>query len=126
MKSILFRMLLGVGAIALLASWNVRAQEGAYADARQLVQRVQEDLHHVGHEDARNHKQSDHIEEALKHLSDFDKGLSNGKFAKDRLDDAIDHMKQVVNGNTLEARDRDTLNDDIRDLQHLKVDRGNM
>ena len=126
MKSILRGTLFGVGALLLVAAWSARAQDGPYSDARQLVQRVQEDLRHVGHEDARNHKQADHVEEAQKHLSDFDKGLSNGKFEKDRLDAAIDHLKQVVDGNTLEARDRDAINTDIDDLRHLKADRGNM
>ena len=126
MQSILRRMLFGVVAVGLISAWSIKAQEGSYPDARQLVQRVQEDLRHVGEEDARNHKQADHVEGALKHLSDFDRGLSNNKFDKDRLNAAIDHMKKVLNDNTLDAKDRDAINDDVRDLQHLRVDRGNM
>jgi hypothetical protein len=119
-------MLFGVTAALFLAACGAWAQDGAYPDARQLVQRVQEDLHHVKHDDARNHKQEDHVEGALKHLSDFDRGLSNGKFDKDRLEAAIDHIKKVVDDNTLEGRDRDALNADINDLRQLKEVRGNM
>lgn len=126
MKSIVPRTLFTVGAVLLITAWGAKAQEGSYPEARQLVQRVQEDLRHVGHEDARNHKQEDHVEGALKHLAEFDRGLSNNKFDKDRLDAAIDHMKKVVDDNTIDAKDRDALNADINDLQHLRVDRGNM
>jgi hypothetical protein len=127
MNSILHRMLFAVVAMVLVGTWSARAQdEGRYANARQLVQHAQEDLRHVMHEDARNHKQEDRVEGALKHLSDFDRGLSNNRFDKDRLDAAIDHMKKVLDDNTIEARDRDALTADIRDLEHLRVDRGNM
>jgi hypothetical protein len=119
-------MLVGIGAVVLVSAWAARAQDAPYADARQLVQHVQDDLRHVRHEDAGNHKQEDHVEDALKHLSDFDRGLSNNRFDKDRLDAAIDHMKKVVDDNTIDARDRDALNADIIDLRHLRVDRGNM
>ncbi len=126
MKTILRRMLFCITAAVFLAAWGAWAQDGAYPDARQLVQRVQEDLRHIMQEDARNHKQEDHVEGALKHLSDFDKGLANNRFDKDRLDAAIDHMKKVLDDNTIEARDRDMLTADIEDLRPLRVDRGNM
>jgi succinate dehydrogenase/fumarate reductase flavoprotein subunit len=95
-------MLFGVTAALFLAACGAWAQDDAYPDARQLVQRVQDDLRHIMQEDARNHKQEDHVEGALKHLSDFDKGLANNRFDKDRRDAAIE------------------------DLRHLRVDRGNM
>lgn len=126
MESILRRMLPGVAAVLLLGACGARAQDGAYADARQLVQHIQEDVRQVMHEDARNHKQADHCEGALKQLSDFDRGLANNRFDKDRLDAAIDHLKKIVDDNTIEARDRDALNNDIEELRHLRVDRGNM
>jgi hypothetical protein len=119
-------MLFGVTAALFLAACSAWAQDGAYPDARQLVQHVQEDLRHVMHEDARNHKQADHCEEALKHLSDFDKGLANNRFDKGRLDAAIDHVKQVLDDNTIEATDRDALAADLENLRHLREDRGNM
>jgi succinate dehydrogenase/fumarate reductase flavoprotein subunit len=126
MKLIVRRMLFGVPAVLFLGACGAWAQGGAYPDARQLVQHVQEDLRRIMQEDARNHKQADHCEDALKHLSDLDKGLANNRFDKDRLDAAVDHMKKVLDDNTIEARDRDMLTTDIEDLRHLRVDRGNM
>jgi len=116
--------LLAVAAV-LVAPAGMWAQEGAYPDARRLVQHVQEDLRHVMQEDPR-HKEADHVEDALKHLSDFDRGLANSKFDKGRLDAAIDHMKRILDDNTIDARDRDALKPDLEDLRHLRVDRGNM
>ncbi len=123
------QLLFGFGAVLLVAAWGQAraiAQDGSYSDARQLVQRVQDDLRHVKHEDVGNHKQEDHVEGALKHLSDFDRGLSNNRFDKDRLDAAIDHIRKVVDDNTIDAKTRDTLNEDIDSLRQLKELRGNM
>jgi len=112
-------------AAVLIAPAGVWAQDGAYPDARRLVQHVQDDLHRVAQEDAR-HKEADHVQDALQHLADFDKGLSNNKFDKGRLDAAIDHMKKILDDNTIDAKDRDALRADVDDLRHLRVDRGNM
>jgi len=124
MKTRIWSVLLTVAAV-LIAPAGVWAQEGAYPEARRLVQHVQEDLRHVAQEDTR-HKEADHVEDTLKHLADFDKGLANSKFDKGRLDSAIDHMKQILDDNTIDARDRDALKADLDDLRHLRVDRGNM
>jgi len=129
MKLTMRRLLFGFAAVLLVAAWGqsrAMAQDGSYSDARQVVQRVQDDLRHVKHEDAGNHKQEDHVEGALKHLSDFDRGLSNNKFDKGRLDAAIDHMRKVVDDNTLDTHTRDTLNADIDSLRQLREVRGNM
>jgi len=124
MKLMIRSVLLAVAA-ALIAPVGVWGQEGAYPEARRLVQHVQDDLHHVSQADDR-HKEADHVEDALKHLADFDKGLANNKFDKGRLDSAIDHMKQILDDNTIDARDRDALRSDLEDLRHLRADRGNM
>ena len=129
MKLITRGLLFGVAAVLLVAACGesrATAQEGAYSDARQLVQRVQQDLHHVMHRGVRTDKERERIEAAQKHLSDFDRNLSNNKFAKDRLDEAIDDVKNVVQNNTLQARDRDALSVDVDDLRQLRAVRGNM
>ncbi|HTP87078.1 MAG TPA: hypothetical protein VMJ34_09020 [Bryobacteraceae bacterium] len=120
MKRLTAPLLTGFAAVMMLA-----AQDGVFTDARQLVQRVQDDLHHVRH---RTHgdKQHDRIEAAEKHLSDFDRNLSRNKFAKDRLDESIDDVKNIVDNNTLQGEDRDALRTDLEDLRHLREVRGNM
>ncbi len=49
--------------------------------------------------------------------------LSKGKYDRDRLDEAIDDVKNVVENNTLESRDRDALTADLRDLRLLRETR---
>ena len=128
MKTITGTLLAGFAAFLMVAvnAPRVQAQDGVFSDARQLVQRVQSDLHHSLHHGARNDKEHDRVEAAVKHLSDFDRNLSENKFAKDRLDESIDDVKNVVENNTLDARDRDALRADLEDLRHLRETRGNM
>lgn len=91
-----------------------------YDDMRGVVQRTQDDLRQVRREGARNNKERERIDNARKHLSDFDRNLSRNRFDKGRLDSAIDDVKNVVEHDTLEARDRDALKTDLEDLRHLR------
>ena len=95
-----------------------------YQDARNVVQRTEEDLHQVRKEGARNQKERERVDNARKHLSDFDRNLSNNKFDKGLLDSAIDDVKNVVEHDTLEARDRDALTADLNDLRRIRELRG--
>ena len=54
----------------------------------------------------------------------FDRELARGNFDKDKLDQAIDDVKNVVENNTLSPRDRDVLAEDLRDLRELRRARG--
>ena len=95
-----------------------------YQDARNVVQRTGEDLRQVRREGARNGKERERVDNARKHLSDFDRNLSRNKFDKGRLDSAIDDVKNVLEHDTLEARDRDALTADINDLRRIREFRG--
>jgi hypothetical protein len=54
------------------------------------------------------------------HLSEFDRELRRDHFDKDKLDSAIDDLKNVVKNNTLESHDRDQLASDLSDLRTLR------
>src|SRR4051794_39836172 len=95
-----------------------------YDHARSLVQRVQDDLQRLLDKKTRSGKERERIENARKHLSDFDRNLRNNKFERDRLDEAIDDMKNVGNSNTLEPIDRDNIAADLRDLRELRSREG--
>ena len=112
-------MLLGVSGELAFAR-----QYPEYQDARNVVQRTEEDLHQVRKEGARNEKERERIDNARKHLSDFDRNLSNNKFDKGRLDSAIDDVKNVLEHDTLEARDRDAITADLSDLRRIRELRG--
>jgi hypothetical protein len=89
-------------------------------DARSLIQRVTDDLQRVRDMGNRNNKEKERINNALKHLSDFDRNWTRHNFNQGRLDSSIDDIKNVVKNNTLEPRDRDTLTADMRDLREFR------
>lgn len=97
------------------------AQGDEYDEARTLVQRVQDDLHTL-HPHA--HKQRDRVNDALKHLSDLDRTFTKDKFRKGPLSDAIGNIQGILDHNTLDARDRDTLSADVHELRELRLFKG--
>ena len=99
-------------------------QNRSYENVRDTVQRTQDDLAHVRGQGARSDKERERLDNARKHLSDFDRNLSKNRFDKGRLDSAIDDVKNVVENNTLEARDRDALTTDLADLRRIRTMRG--
>lgn len=97
------------------------AQGDEYNEARNLVQRVQNDLHTLH---PTGNKDRDRINDALKHLSDLDRKFTKDKFSKGPLSDAIGNLKDILDHNTLETRERDMLNADIHDLRELRLYKG--
>jgi hypothetical protein len=110
-------LLLAVGSIAY-------SQDGRFENARSLVSRVQNDLRHAEHFTPPNGKEKERYFNAQHHLSQFDRELARGRFDKDKLDQAIDDVKNVVENNTLSPSDRDVLSGDLRDLRELRRTRG--
>ncbi len=100
------------------------SQDGRYGNARNLVSRVQNDLRRAERFSPPNGKEKERYFNAQHHLSQFDKDLARGRFDKDKLDEAIDDVKNVVENNTLSPRDRDVLSGDLRDLRELRRTRG--
>ena len=92
--------------------------------ARGLVDRVQRNLRRAEHFTPPSDKEKERYHNAQHHLSEFDQKLSEGKFDKDKLDEAIDDVKNVVEHNTLSADDRDALSRDLGELRELRRTRG--
>jgi hypothetical protein len=106
------------------------AQSAPFPEARDLIQRVQEDMRRSAdfarqtpaiHKDR---KQIERWDNAQRKMSDFDRNLSKGKYDKGELDGAINDLKNVVDHNTLSSEDRDTLNRDLGDLRQFRANRG--
>ena len=91
-----------------------------YARARDLVTRVQDDLQRAADFTRNNEKERVRYQNAQHHLSEFDRALRRDHFDKDKLDGAIDDLKNVVKNNTLESRERDALAVDLSDLRTLR------
>jgi hypothetical protein len=108
-------------AVVLFSAAALLAQMG---DVRGLVERTQSDLRRAQEFERHNGKEVARYDNALRHLSDFDKQLTRGHFDKGKLDTAIDDVKNVVEHNTLDPRMRDNLGNDLRDLRVMRADRG--
>lgn len=88
-----------------------------YGRLRGLVDRTQNDLRMAADQEPAGAKQGDRYRDAQKSLSDFDRHLAKGHFDKGELDHCIDHLKNVLDHNTLMASTRDTLMHDLGDLR---------
>jgi len=88
--------------------------------ARDLVSRVQADLQRAADFTRNNEKERERYHNVQNHLSEFDRELRRGKWEKDKLDQAIDDLKNVVKNNTLESHDRDALAADLADLRTMR------
>jgi hypothetical protein len=118
------RRRLAVVVLLMAAGSIAHSQDGRYENARSLVANVQKDLRRAEHFTPPNGKEKERYFNAQHHLSEFDQELARGKFDKDKLDEAIDDVKNVVENNTLSPRDRDVLSGDLRDLRELRRTRG--
>ena len=111
--------------VLLMAAGSIAySQDERYENARSLVANVQKDLRRAEHFTPPNGKEKERYFNAQHHLSEFDRELARGRFDKDKLDQAIDDVKNVVENNTLSPRDRDVLSGDLRDLRELRRARG--
>ena len=100
------------------------AQGDEYDAARNLVQRVQDDLQTLHPAGPHQGKDRERIQDAMKHLSDLDRNLTKDRFSKGAISDAIGNVQGILDHNTLETRERDILNADVHDLRELKLYRG--
>lgn len=117
---------IGLTTCCLLISFMpAQAQRGRYSDVRALVGRVQEDLRRAaGMASPRGHsKDYQRVDNAQRHLSQFDRALSKGKFDSGKLDASISDVQSVVDHNTLTPQDRDSLNADLHDLRSVRSER---
>ena len=98
--------------------------QGRYDYARDLISRTQEDLKHAAVLTREKKDERTRIDNTQRHLSQFDRALSRNKFDKDKLDTAIDDLKNVIDHNTLAVEDRNLLNRDIEGLRRMRSERG--
>jgi hypothetical protein len=111
-------------AILLIATATISYAQGRYGNARGLVDRVQRNLRRAEHFTPPSDKENERYHNAQHHLSEFDRKLSQGQFDKDKLDEAIDDVKNVVEHNTLSPEDRDKITRDLGELRELRRTRG--
>jgi hypothetical protein len=113
-----------IATLIMMVATLAFSQDGRYGRARDLVSRVQKNLRHAERFTPPNEKEKERYHNAQQHLSEFDRKLSEGRFDKDKLDQAIDDVKNVVEHNTLAAESRDVLSRDLQELRDLRRARG--
>lgn len=122
MFAIISRRMSVAGAVLLFAltgaGWTLQAQN--FDRARDLVDRVQNDLARAEDFTRNNEKERVRYENVQHHLSQFDRDLRHDRFDKGKLNDAINNLKDVVRRNTLAPPDRDELARDLSDLRTLR------
>jgi hypothetical protein len=116
-----------------------------YGRTRALVERVQSDLRRAernGRPEGRDRyddrdrdrdrfarpdgKERERFDNAHRHLAQFDDRLSRDEFDKDKLDEAIDDVKNVAENNRLSPQARDGLRRDLADLRYMRSVRGRL
>jgi hypothetical protein len=105
------------------------APSDVHAGARELVARVQTDLKRASEfgyngdikKVKKDEKEIGRYRNAQHSASNFDRHLSKGKFDKGELNSLIGNLKNVVDHNTLESRDRDALISDLKDLRDFRA-----
>lgn len=105
------------GSVVLFPPPALAYQYPDYGHLRGLVDKSQSDLRDALALEPEGGKQHDRYKDAQKSLSDFDKHLAKGHFDKGELDHCIDHLKSVLDHNTLQATSRDALMHDIDELR---------
>jgi hypothetical protein len=113
-----------IATLLVTAATLAFSQDGRHGRARDLVSRVQKNLRRAERFTPPNEKEKERYHNAQQHLSEFDRKLSEGRFDKDKLDEAIDDVKNVVEHNTLAAEARDVLSRDLQELRDLRRARG--
>jgi hypothetical protein len=106
--------------LSALSGAGVAVFADAHRSARDLVERVQDDLQRAADFTRNNDKERERYHNVQHHLSDFDRELRRDHFDKDKLDTAIEDLKNVVKNNTLESHDRDALAADLSELRTLR------
>ncbi len=94
------------------------------SSGRSVIGQTQSDLRRSSHLARGRGKEKDRIQNALRHLSDFDRRMSRGRFDKGILDTAIEDVNNVVKNNTLSPGDRDALSGDLQALRDMRARRG--
>src|SRR5438876_9649242 len=109
--------------MSLLLIWQhipAHAQGYGYGGHRSVIGRTLSDLRRASRF-ARGGREHERIDNAQRHLSEFDRMLSRGRYDQGRLNEAIEDVHNVVRNNYMPPRQRDILADDLQRLRALRA-----
>jgi hypothetical protein len=87
---------------------------------RALFDRVRADLDRASNYPYSSRGDRKRFDEARRELFDFESRFDQGRYDKHELDEAIDRIQRVVNGNSLDPRDRGALAEDVRRMRDYR------
>lgn len=86
-----------------------------------LIQSVQEHLRRAASFGRTRGKDYKRVDNAMRHLSEFDSKMSRGHFDRGKLDHAIEDVNNVVRHNHIDRRDRNVLAMDLERLRDFRA-----
>lgn len=107
--------------ILLMASTLLaQSYQSPYGQDRALFEHARGDLDRAGSYPYASRGDLKRFDEARRDLFDFESRFEQGRYEKHELDHAIDRIQAVVNGNSLDPRDRGALGEDLRRMRDYR------
>jgi hypothetical protein len=119
----MLRFALALAALAAPAIVNAQFEPEPKYDAAAvtaLVDRVHSDLNHAYGVFHFSGGDRDRLNHAEKELREFAEKWDHGKFDKGQLNDAIDSVQHVLDGNRMPSEDREAISGDITQLRRMR------
>jgi hypothetical protein len=89
-----------------------------------VVRAVERDLERAASRGYAGRHERDRINQALRHLNDFEREASRGRFDRHALDKAIERVDDVVRHSGLDFRERNILIGDVNRLREFRATGG--
>ncbi len=102
-------------------SWQ---RSGSQVRGNEPVRRALSDLDRLRSIRYADGHERKHIENARRDLVRFEENWARGKFDKDRLDGAIDHLNHLANSGQVHPREREVIYQNVRALRDFRASRG--
>ncbi len=105
-------------------SGNANNGYGRYGNSGSIVDRVLSDLDRAAANSSTDGHERGHFATAQRSLLDFQSRWAQGQFDTGRLDRAVNSLKDLVNSNQVDPRDRSVLSSDLAALRQFRASRG--
>jgi hypothetical protein len=123
LRGVMALSLLSVGAMVLPAQdWRYEHRRRADTPVDRTIHDLQRLAQRAG--PYNSGRERSRVDNAIRHLSEFDSRYDRGHFDKGKLDDAIGDVQHVVDHNPLDERARRILWDDVSSLRAFRANRG--
>jgi hypothetical protein len=115
-------LFLAIAGLFVAGTMPTYAQEGDWGRAHRVIEKTQEDLHHIEHHDVWAVPDRGHYEAAERNLSDVRQDLDRNRLDRGRLDAAIGEIEHITHVDALDRHAREMMAADLHELQRLRDD----